>query len=114
MGRLAHTIVLVVFALTAADPTPRFLGMNRLPTAPTPAQVPQPKIRTVLPTFELPAALSQRGASSVETDAPVLARPAGPTFVSIALAHFAGGRGRSPVASPRLSERNGAGPPLRC
>jgi hypothetical protein len=56
---IAATVALTLL-LSAADPTPRFLGLPRLPrlakTAKTPPATPKVKVRKVLPVYELPAA----------------------------------------------------------
>lgn len=114
MNRLRTLLLLVVFLLVAADPTPRFLGIRRLPTKPLPSQLGAQKVRTVLETYNLPAAVAARaGVDAHATGALVALEPAsGPCAVPAPEKATLAASLAAP--SPHDDRRTGVGPPLRC
>ncbi|MEZ0229928.1 MAG: hypothetical protein ACAI25_14990 [Planctomycetota bacterium] len=109
---LALVVLAVAFLLGAADPTPRFLGLNRFP-APFPAsKLEAPKLKPVVPCYQLPAVERVRSATPV-VDTVLLGLPscASSPVVIAAEAHASSTTART---DDLVALRNGSGPPLRC
>jgi hypothetical protein len=110
------SVLVLVFALAAADPTPRFLGLPRAPRRVSLHELPLggARIKAVLPCFNLPRSLCSRTISPLKT-----AELVGVIAPRASTATRGAGALASAALAPNLSrdsipDRNGSGPPLRC